>query len=155
RARTGQQAASWEYIVTDHLGSVAGVTNASGSLVEQDSFDTWGRRRNADGTDNATCSVTSVMSRGYTGHEMLDQFCLINMNARIQDPTLGRFTAADSIVPDSLNGQAYNRFSYVYDNPLKYTDPSGHAVCFVCWTFIPDALVDTRLGQIAIGDWLA
>ena len=48
------------------------------------------------------------------------------MNARLYDPVLGRFISADSIIPAPGNMQAFNRYSYVDNNPLKYTDPSGH-----------------------------
>ncbi|WP_236075439.1 RHS repeat-associated core domain-containing protein, partial [Mariprofundus sp. EBB-1] len=48
------------------------------------------------------------------------------MNARLYDPVLGRFISADTVVPDAGNMQAFNRYSYVDNNPLKYTDPSGH-----------------------------
>lgn len=52
---------------------------------------------------------------------------LINMNARLYDPVLGRFISADSIVPDATNWDDYNRYMYVRGNPMKYTDPSGHS----------------------------
>jgi RHS repeat-associated protein len=57
---------------------------------------------------------------------MMDAVCLVNANARIYDPTIGRFMSADPTVPDSFDGQAFDRYSYVLGNPLRYTDPSGH-----------------------------
>jgi hypothetical protein len=48
------------------------------------------------------------------------------MGARWYDPALGRWLQADSIVPEPGNPQALNRYTYVYNNPLRYTDPSGH-----------------------------
>jgi hypothetical protein len=48
------------------------------------------------------------------------------MGARWYDPALGRFISPDSIVPQPGNPQSLNRYSYVLNNPLKYTDPSGH-----------------------------
>lgn len=126
RFKTGASV-SWRYMVADHLGSVVAVSDtASPPNVERDSYDPWGKRRNADGTPSPTCSLTSQTTRGYTAHEMLDSLCLINMNARIQDPSLGRFMSADTIVPDPLNGQSFNRYSYVDNNPLAFIDPSGH-----------------------------
>ena len=63
--------------------------------------------------------------RGYTGHEQLDLVGLIHMNGRVYDPTLGRFTSADPIIQIPDNPQAYNRYSYVLNNPLSFTDPTG------------------------------
>ena len=39
---------------------------------------------------------------------------------------LNHFASADTIVPDPTNPQAYNRYSYVYNNPIRFNDPSGH-----------------------------
>lgn len=51
------------------------------------------------------------------------------MNARFYVPYINRFLTADTIVPDPSNPQAYNRYSYGYNNPVKYNDPSGHIAC--------------------------
>ena len=48
------------------------------------------------------------------------------MNARYYVPSLGRFASADTKIPDPTNPQAFNRFSYTINNPLRYTDPDGH-----------------------------
>ncbi|WP_262512404.1 RHS repeat protein [Dyadobacter luteus] len=66
--------------------------------------------------------------RGYTGHEMLDQFGLINMNGRMYDPVLGRMLSPANYVQEPGMTQSYNRYSYVWNNPLRYTDPSGQVV---------------------------
>ncbi len=60
---------------------------------------------------------------------MLDSVCLINANARIYDPTLGRFLSADPQIESPDNLQDLNRYSYVGNNPLSFTDPSG--LCFL------------------------
>ena len=117
---------NWNYFILDHLGSVAVNTDGTGTVTERLSYDAWGRRRNADGTDNAACSITSATTRGFTGHEEMDSVCEVNANARIYDPTLGRFMSADTIVPDALNGQDLNRYTYVENGPLSATDPTGH-----------------------------
>ena len=69
--------------------------------------------------------------RGYTGHENVGIGTLINMNARLYDPVIGRFISADSIIPSPYYSQSYNRYAYVYNNPLKYTDPSGHSAILI------------------------
>jgi hypothetical protein len=82
---------SWSYFNLDNLGSIAVVTDSGGTVSERLSYDAWGRRRNSDGTD-ASCGATgttvtsSVTTRGYTGHEMLDQICAINANVTATAP---------------------------------------------------------------------
>ena len=49
-------------------------------------------------------------------------------NARFYDPSIGRFLTADTIVPDPTNAQSFNRYAYVHNNPIKYTDPTGHGL---------------------------
>lgn len=77
------------------------LTDASGAVVERDFYDAWGKRRNADGSDDAACAIVSLSARGFTGQEHIDPACLVNLNARLYDPTLGRFMSPDSVVPDS------------------------------------------------------
>jgi uncharacterized protein RhaS with RHS repeats len=55
---------------------------------------------------------------------------LIHMNGRIYDPVIGRFLQADPIISEPYNSQNFNRYSYVLNNPLMYTDPSGYST----WT---------------------
>jgi hypothetical protein len=77
----------WSYVVGDHLNSTTSIADtASPPNVERDSYDAWGKRRNPDATDDSGCTISSQIPRGYTGHEMLDQLCLVNMNARLYDP---------------------------------------------------------------------
>ncbi|MEI9997500.1 MAG: RHS repeat-associated core domain-containing protein [Rhizomicrobium sp.] len=118
--------ASWLYFVSDHLGSIAVITDGSGAVAQRLSYDAWGRRRNADGSDNPGCTITAVTSRGYTGHEMLDSVCQVNANARLYDPTIARFLSPDGIVPNPFGSQSLNRYAYVENGPLSATDPSGN-----------------------------
>ena len=115
------------YFVSDHLGSIASITNDAGTVTERLSYDAWGKRRNANGTDAACGTITSATTRGFTGHEEIDGACLVDANARIYDPTIGRFMSPDSHVSDALNLQDWNAFTYVNNNPLSFTDPTGHA----------------------------
>jgi RHS repeat-associated protein len=115
------------YITADQLGSVSAVANETAGVTERLSYDAWGKRRNANGSPDTTCSITSAIGKGFTGQEMMDSLCLINMNARIYDPTIGRFLSADPTVPAPFDGQSYNRYTYVLNNPLSLTDPTGLA----------------------------
>src|SRR5690606_1316704 len=79
------------YIHKDHLGSFTAVTDGNGAKVEETSYDPWGRRRNATICTFDNMASTYMFDRGYTGHEHLYEFSLINMNGRVYDPILGRF----------------------------------------------------------------
>ncbi len=124
----------------DHLGSIERITphgSTSTTYVldgqgkpSRYSYDAWGQRRNPDTWSGAPTTTADGGSddatpRGYTGHEMLDDLGLVHMNGRIYDPLIGRFLSADVQVqyPDRL--QNFNRYSYVDNNPLTRTDPSG------------------------------
>lgn len=113
------------YFHKDHLGSTAVITDESGNVVERLAYDAWGKRRNTNGADDPTNSLTSLTTRGFTGHEHLQAVALVHMNGRVYDPLLGRFLSADPFIQDPLNTQSLNRYSYVLNNPLCYTDPSG------------------------------
>ena len=121
------------YVLRDHLGGVDVLTDAMGNIDQEMSFDAWGRRRNAATwralTDAATVNFDHcATTRGFTNHEMLDEVGLVHMNGRIYDPTLARFLQADPYVQFPSNLQNHNRYSYVLNNPLAYTDPSGHFI---------------------------
>jgi RHS repeat-associated protein len=62
----------------------------------------------------------------FTGQRVERGFGLMDYRARYYDPRLGRFISADAVVPEPGNPQAWNRYAYVYNNPLRYNDPSGH-----------------------------
>ena len=102
---------------TDLLGSVTRIVKGDRSEVFKASYDEWGRQ-------TVTTSTIDFI-RGYTGHEMLPEFGLVNMNGRMYDPLLGRFLSADDYVQMPESPQGFNRYAYCLNNPMKYTDPSG------------------------------
>ncbi|HMU05565.1 MAG TPA: RHS repeat-associated core domain-containing protein, partial [Saprospiraceae bacterium] len=115
------------YWLKDNLGSLHTIVGGNDSIVEVLSFDPWGQRRYIDGQPMPVGVIDSFTNdRGFTGHEHLDFFDLINMNGRIFDPIIGRFTSPDPFVQEPSNIQSYNRFAYVMNNPLAFTDPSGY-----------------------------
>jgi RHS repeat-associated protein len=102
------------------------IAGKDGHAREYLSYDAWGKRRNpADWTCDSTLTV-QFTSRGYTGHEHIDETCLINMNGRVYDPLVGLFISPDPLIQEPFNPLSYNRYSYVQNNPLKFTDPSGY-----------------------------
>lgn len=128
---TDNGVSNYFYVYTDHLGSPNAITDVNGTVVAEQNFDAWGRRRNVtDWTYNSVAQLASQFSwiRGFTGHEHLDEFGLINMNNRMYDPLLARMLAVDNFVQNPFSTQSYNRYSYVWNNPLAYIDPSGEMV---------------------------
>ena len=102
------------------------ITDGTGTKLETLAFDPWGRRRNPSNWSFTDVPAGFLFDRGYTGHEHLDRFGLINMNGRVYDPALARFLSPDPFITNPANSQNYNRYSYCLNNPLKYTDPSGY-----------------------------
>ncbi|NHA13913.1 RHS repeat-associated core domain-containing protein, partial [Thioalkalivibrio sp. XN279] len=107
---------------------VVAITNEAGTVVERLAYDAWGKRRPADTWQTPTPGVFIAaisLTRGFTGHEHLDQVGLIHMGGRVYDPEIGRFLSPDPFVQFPASTQGFNRYAYVGNNPLSYTDPSG------------------------------
>jgi len=79
----------------------------------------------SENSDNSACSC---IVRGFTGHQHLDVFNLINMNGRVYDPVVQQFLSPDPYVQMPDNPLNYNRYSYALNNPLHWTDPTGEMV---------------------------
>jgi RHS repeat-associated protein len=113
------------YLHIDNLGSVETVTDETGSKsAEKRSYDAFGARRNPQ-WGAAPVAFSSLTTRGFTGHEDDEEFGLVNMKGRLYDPKVGRFLTTDPIVSHPGFGQSWNPYSYVLNNPLAFTDPSG------------------------------
>ena len=118
-------------LIKDHLGSMVaevvvvgtpGAPTMAGS-IQIHGFGPWGNARNL-------AARFAEGDRGFTGHEHLTDLGLIHMNGRLYDPVIGRFLQADPIIQAPHNAQSHNRYVYVLNNPLAFTDPSG----FSFWT---------------------
>ncbi len=129
------------YAYTDHLGSILKTTDDDDNTLNEQSFDAWGRRRNpTDWTYSSIPNTPTWLSRGYTGHETLKEFNLINMNGRLYDPLVGQMLGTDPALQNPFNSQNYNKYSYVLNNPMKYTDPTG-------W-YVVNNIDDPNFGQL-------
>ena len=105
------------FVEKDNLGSVLKIYGIDASKVFDATYDVWGKQ--------SVTRNTIGFLRGYCGHEMLNDFDIINMNGRLYDPVLGRFFSPDNYVQMPDNSQNFNRYTYCLNNPLKFTDPSG------------------------------
>jgi RHS repeat-associated protein len=113
------------YLHRDYLGSIMVISNAVGQVVEKRHFDAWGNIVFLKDQNNTNLTTFAVIDRGYTGHEHLQGVGLIHMNGRLYDSKVRRFLSPDNYVQDPSNTQNFNRYGYVLNNPLKYTDSSG------------------------------
>jgi RHS repeat-associated protein len=97
------------YFHTDNLGSISVISDENGVVQERLAYDAWGKRRNPNGTDDPTDSITSQTTRGFTGEEELSVSGLVHLNGRVYDPFLARFTSPDTVIEDPYNTQGWNR----------------------------------------------
>lgn len=161
------QSESTAWFLKDHLGSITHIVNTTSggavASVDEMAFDPWGKRRTPTDWKTALASLTSfymtggssgsfTTTKGFTGHEMLDEVGIIHMNGRIFDASLARFTQADPFIQAPFLTASHNRYSYTWNNPLNATDPSGY-ICediTQAWDWCSELPVDdtpTGLGQ--------
>ncbi len=114
------------YVHKDHLGSVEALTDESGNLIEEYSYDAWGLRRDPKTWKPLTGSFATKTDRGFTGHEHLDLFNMINMNGRVYDPVIGYFSSPDPVIGIPNSPESFNLYVYTHNNPLSYVDPTGY-----------------------------
>jgi|GEM_PF-5532298 len=122
----GSSVDSMFYVHPDHLGSPVLITDENGDVYEEKSFDAFGRLRDPEDWSEIFTEGNFRFDRGYTGHEHLEKFGLINMNGRMFDPHTARFLSPDLFVQDPALTQCFNRYSYCLNNPLRFVDPEGH-----------------------------
>jgi len=110
-----------KYLISDYLGSTVAITDNTGNVLAETRYMPFGEPRadagSLDGTDKA-----------FTGQRDVPGTGLMDYRARMYSPWLGRFIQPDTIVPGAGNSQAWNRYAYVFANPILYNDPTGHDV---------------------------
>ena len=117
-----REGSSFSWFLTDHLGSVVGVTDSNATLVSQTRYTPFGEIRSDVGTVTET-------DYGYTFQRNISDLGLVDYKARYCNPLLGRFTQPDTLISGGTNPQVFNRYSYVNNNPINFNDPSGHRAC--------------------------
>jgi RHS repeat-associated protein len=147
RKSSGTPASATYYFTRDHLDSIDSITDAAGAVQVRLSYDAFGARRMEAGWSGATpdadwTKIYAITHRGFTDHEMLDDIDLIHMNGRLFDPQSGQFSSADPLIPDFGNTQAFNRYSYVFNNALSFTDPTGFDVNYQA--------INVGLGEVTV-----
>lgn len=146
------------YLHRDYLGSIMAISNSNAEVVEQRQFGAWGiTDKFIDIQGNTSFNHSALVDRGFTGHEHFFEVGLIHMNGRMYDANLGRFLSPDNFIQDPYNTQSFNRYGYVWNNPLSYNDPSGE----ILWAAVLVGVIvgavsgaAAYVGQaIQTGDW--
>ncbi len=126
------------FYVHDEVGSVmATVTeNLGGSnqTMSLTSYDAWGKARPTSGTNAYQYPAPGTFysptpagqEEGFAGHDNLSDTGLVDMEGRVYDPEVGNFLSPDPNVQYPFSSQGYDRYTYVNDNPLSLSDPSGY-----------------------------
>jgi RHS repeat-associated protein len=110
------------YLLSDYLGSTSLTTDENGQNPVKQLYLPWGEVRYSSGSLQTKYTYTGQYSN-------VTDFGLMYYNARWYDSLLGRFTQADTMVPQPGNPMAWDRFAYTLNNPVNFTDPSGNKAC--------------------------
>lgn len=140
------------YLHKNHQSSVLAITDASGQLTERRYYDAFGDIKSYIGKNGkylaSVLAYTAATDMSFTGHRWLTTAAVIHMKGRVYDPKIGRFLSADPHIQSPLNTQSLNRYSYVLNNPLSLTDPSGY---FFSKIFKKLKKLFAKIGQIIKG----
>ncbi|WP_179024981.1 RHS repeat-associated core domain-containing protein [Shewanella sp. Scap07] len=115
------------YTLRDRLGSATTMVDHQGNIISHRYFDPFGRTA----TDSVAGSLGDLIEtngnrRGFTDHEHLNEQQLIHMNGRVYDYNMGRFMSVDPFIQSPTSTQSVNPYSYIMNNPLAGTDPTGY-----------------------------
>ena len=122
------------YLHRDHLGSILSISDGSGKVIEERHFSAWGEVEAFTINGESADFSDSLLTRGFTGHEHFEGIELIHMNGRMYDAKIRRFLSPDNHIQDPYNTMSYDRFGYVWQNPLMNNDPSGESF----WSSVGD-----------------
>ncbi|VAW42555.1 YD repeat protein, partial [hydrothermal vent metagenome] len=129
------------FIQKDRLGSTTQILDEAGTVLHNKNYDAFGKPRNSDWSDMAgglfkaklnfddTNGTIDITKRGFTDHEHLDEMQLIHMNGRMYDYNNGRFLSVDPFIQNPTSTQSMNPYTYIFNNPLSGTDPTGYYAC--------------------------
>lgn len=137
------------YFSRDPLGSTVRIADYRLTVIQELDYDAWGRRRDPK---TLAYNVWDLKDdHGFTGHEHIDMFDMVNMDGRIYDPVVGRFLSPDPVVQSPEFTQSLNRYAYCLNNPLSLVDPSGYSWISRNWKSLVSAAVGIAVGAVTLG----
>lgn len=130
----------------DFLGSPIQLEK-DGYEYGQINYDAWGQSNYASDQTRLELMKSLVSSDGFTGHQTLGPFGLVDMGARLYDPEIGRFLQPDKVVQDPYDSQSYNRYTYVKNNPLSRIDPDGNTSYYFYYNDVKISIQQVSSGE--------
>ena len=128
------------YFHKDNLNSTILISDNIARILQRDLYSPFGQKINLSKAPNELFRGIIINALpSFTNHQSLNEANVIIMKSRVYDPIIARFTSPDTIVPNVNMAVAFNRYAYVYNNPLKYIDPDGHFP----WLFLAGAALFT------------
>ena len=121
--------------------------------MQELSNDAWGRRRDPSTWQyfDAATDAQAVNPWGFSGHEHIDLFEMVNMDGRMYDPMTGRFLSPDPYVQAPDFTQGLNRYAYCLNNPLSLTDPTGYSWLGDNWKTLVASAVGIAVSAVTMG----
>ncbi|HAT43299.1 MAG TPA: hypothetical protein DCS87_16440 [Rheinheimera sp.] len=150
-----------QFTLRDRLGSATTIADHNGMVVSRRFFDPFGKTGAV--TQETPTKIVSFSNkfgdlqstnrnrRGFTDHEHLDEQGLIHMNGRVYDQNLGRFMSVDPFIQSPKSTQSVNGYSYVMNNPMAGTDPTGYTVNPAECSVKRDCSLDQSGGDFTFG----
>ena len=109
------------WMLQDQVNSTTVTANVDGSFQSEVRYSAYGEVRHADGV--------TVTDKLYTGQQQEVEIGLSYYIARWYDPAIAHFIQADSVIPQASASASYDRYAYVYNNPINLNDPTGNRAC--------------------------
>lgn len=121
-----------KYLTPDHLNTPRVVTDVQGNIISRHDYYPFGQEIAPNIGNRTTIEGYSGMDsvrQKFTGYEKDEETGLDFAQARYFNSGLGRFMSVDPLGKSEKleDPQTWNRYSYVLNNPLRYTDPDGQA----------------------------
>ena len=112
------------YYIFNLQGDVIGILNSAGTQIVSYEYDNWGKVLSVTGTQAET--IGQINPIRYRGYYYDSESGLYYLNSRYYDPETGRFVNADEVLNKVGEIKGYNLFEYCFNNPIKFSDPTGY-----------------------------
>ncbi|MFR3202283.1 MAG: RHS repeat-associated core domain-containing protein [[Clostridium] leptum] len=133
------------YYIFNVQGDVIGILNQAGQKIVSYTYDPWGKVLSVDGSEAST--IGQINPIRYRGYYYDTETGFYYLQSRYYDPTTRRFLNVDSQLAGTAQVQGYNLFAYCLNNPVNFSDPTGH---WPDWGTLLGGVVTVLVGVAAV-----